>query len=88
MFSQFSNALNALKVNQAINESLKNSLSEKDNNLFKDKYTRALDNDDVDLIHKYQIEAMHKNINCVCSYAGGGITFRNGYLVSFVALDV
>lgn len=88
MFSQFSNALNTLKVNQAIDESINNSLSEKDNNLFKAKYTRALDHDDVDLIHKLQIEAMHKKISCVCSYAGGVITFRNGYLVSFAALDV
>lgn len=87
MFSQFSNALNALKVNQAINESLNNSLSEKDHNLFKAKYTRALDHDDVDLIHKLQIEAMHKKISCICSYAGGVITFRNGYLVSYVTCD-
>jgi len=87
MLSQFSNALNALKLNTAVNESIDNSLSEKDNNLFKAKYTRALDNDDVDLIHKYQIEAMHKKINCVCSYAGGVITFRNGHLVSYAALD-
>lgn len=85
--STISKALNALKINQAIDESLNSSLSEKDNNLFKAKYTRALDNDDIDLIHKYQIEAMHKKISCICSYAGGVITFRNGYLVSFVALD-
>ena len=87
MLSQFSNALNALKINQAVNESINNSLSEKDNNLFKAKYTRALDNDDVDLIHKYQIEAMHKKISCICSYADGVITFRNGYLVSYVTCN-
>lgn len=85
--STISKALNALKLNTAVNESIDNSLSEKDNNLFKAKYTRALDSNDIDLVHKYQIEAQHKKISCICSYAGGVITFRNGHLVSYAALE-